>query len=397
MVTVFKKEKIYPDGEKLILKGSSINPLTVDTRKRSIKAVATRRRNLALLSYQQKQGTSYNFSMFDSENMVNRLAELKNVVHINPDNVRRCAQRARDSLYDICRCNTFDYFVTLTFDKEKIDRYNDNAVRSAFTRWSYYSRRFLPNMYYVSVPERHKKGQLHFHLLVGGVSSEELGLIHAVNKKTGMLMYTTKGKHRGNPIYNVTGWQYGWSTATKIIEQNATKHYICKYITKQSYDLFFYNKKRYYVSRNIHRPDIIREIFTDSTVWCIDFDKYDIEYFSLHKQYGVFVSRAPRPSRVRFLAPGYTIHQALPLYNPFDRQTLKRGYITQTMRKSLLDELAYPERYCKLPPKKEDYIIPSDYDDSVQRGIEFGRRLVSNGEPLLFYSDSDLASLSDIF
>lgn len=42
-------------------------------------------------------------------------------------NVYRSANRARQALYDICRCNEFQFFVTWTLDPEKVERLNDNV------------------------------------------------------------------------------------------------------------------------------------------------------------------------------------------------------------------------------------------------------------------------------
>lgn len=37
--------------------------------------------------------------------------------------------RAKAALRDICMCNSFTYFFTWTFSPEKIDRYDDEAIR----------------------------------------------------------------------------------------------------------------------------------------------------------------------------------------------------------------------------------------------------------------------------
>ena len=107
----------------------------------------------------------------------------------NVQNILRSAHRSRNALYDICRCNDFQYFVTWTFDKEKIDRLDDNKVKRKFTQFLNYLRKKFPQMYYVAVPEYHKYGGLHFHLLIGGVTMEELKAVPARYEKR-------KGRHK---------------------------------------------------------------------------------------------------------------------------------------------------------------------------------------------------------
>ncbi len=60
-------------------------------------------------------------------------------------------------------------------------------------------------------------------------------------------------------MYNVGAWKLGFSTATKIHSQAATKAYICKYISKGGMDTRFYNAKRYWASRNVERPEEVKE------------------------------------------------------------------------------------------------------------------------------------------
>ena len=133
--------------------------------------------------------------------------------------------RSKNNLMDILQCNEFNFFVTLTFDKNKIDRLDDNKTRKIFTQWVSNIQRDLPNLIYVAVPEYHKKGGLHFHLLIGGVTAEDLGLVNS-----GKVVKSSRCK--GQIIYNVSKWnRKGFSTATEILDNNAVKFYLSKYLT----------------------------------------------------------------------------------------------------------------------------------------------------------------------
>lgn len=252
MEVTFLKQKSYTDGtEVLILKNGL---LAIDTRKAQLKASTTKRLNKINRENKRKKLISeYNKinNLVISETDKRRLEIIRlKLIERNFDNIRRSANRAKQELYDICKCNNFDYFVTLTFDKEKIDRLDDNATRQKYTRWAESMRKKFPSMYFVTAAEYHKKGGLHFHLLVGGIDFDSL--------QPEFWRKQTKGKNKGEPIYKINAWGAGFSTMTRIISQSATKHYICKYISKQHFDERFFNKKRYYTSHNIKRP-IIRK------------------------------------------------------------------------------------------------------------------------------------------
>lgn len=200
----------------------------------------------------------------------------------NLQNMCRSASRSRQALYDICRCNDFDFFVTFTYDNEKIDRYNDRQVKRKFTQWINDTRKKFPNMFYVAVPEYHKKGALHFHLLVGGVTFEELKCVPARNKR-GRLIFK-----KGKQIFNVTAWKWGYSTLSIIENKEASKHYICKYISKQHYDDRFFNKRRYYTSYNIRRPEIEKQcVSVERCLDGIDDNVFAVEYLDSKMNYVV--------------------------------------------------------------------------------------------------------------
>lgn len=199
------------------------------------------------------------------------------------ENAVRSMNRSKNNLMDILKSNDFNFFVTLTFDKNKIDRLDDNKTRKSFTQWVANIQRDLPNLYYVAVPEYHKKGGLHFHLLFGGTTAEDLGLVDS-----GKIVKS--GKCKGQTIYNVSKWNNkGFSTATKILDVNAVKYYLSKYLTKGKVDPRFFGKKRFYVSRNIKRPQVEKNTFPCTDTFNI-FDSiikedYNIDYEDSKKEY----------------------------------------------------------------------------------------------------------------
>ena len=73
----------------------------------------------------------------------------------------------------------------------------------------------------------------------------------------------TKGLHEQKPtdgvrIFHITGFKLGYTTASRIVSEEACKHYVKKYISKSiglSTSAF---KKRFYYTHNLNVPEIVK-------------------------------------------------------------------------------------------------------------------------------------------
>lgn len=149
--------------------------------------------------------------------------------------------RALNKIYDISRSNRWEWFVTLTFNKDVVDRYDYSAVTKKLSKWlNNLKSRCAGDMKYIIVPERHKDGAFHFH----GLFAECGGL---------QIIYSGHNDKKGNPIYNFDNYKLGFSTATKVQTNEAVTKYITKYTTK---DLMEHTKgkRKYWCSKNVERP-----------------------------------------------------------------------------------------------------------------------------------------------
>ena len=275
----FVTRKLYNDGtEKFIIK----NGYSPNTEKMQ----RAKRRKRLLKEIELKSITPQGQLDFESmQKYEKKKAEFDRKYASKLENAVRSMNRSKNNLIDILKSNEFNFFVTLTFDKTKIDRLDDNKTRKAFTQWANNITRNLPNLIYVAVPEYHKKGGLHFHLLIGGATAEDLGLEDSGKR-------VKSGRCKGQIIFNVSKWnRKGFSTATEILDINAVKFYLSKYLTKSKVDPRFYNKKRFYVSRNIKRPQVEKFAFPCTDTFDI-FDSiikedYNIDYEDTKKEYCV--------------------------------------------------------------------------------------------------------------
>lgn len=135
------------------------------------------------------------------------------------DDMLRSMRRARAQLRRLALANGFEYFVTLTLDPERIDRYDGGAVVRALNQWcgNMVARHGLR---YILVPERHKDGAFHFHGFMGG---------------PGLAAADSGIQWDGRPVYNLPQWRLGFSTAQRLYgEYSAAVGYCCKYIGKQA-------------------------------------------------------------------------------------------------------------------------------------------------------------------
>lgn len=156
------------------------------------------------------------------------------------------ARRAVQKVYDLAQSNRFDYFLTLTFDGAKLDRYDYDSCSEAVKMFTDIMRH--NGNTWVIVPEQHKDGAYHFHALVSG----SLSLTEAIDPYTGRKIFD---KH-GRQVFNVNNYRYGHTTATQITDPARAATYIAKYLTKEIQ--VPKGRKRYWASRGLCTPTIER-------------------------------------------------------------------------------------------------------------------------------------------
>lgn len=134
------------------------------------------------------------------------------------ENMLRSMRRARAKLRRLALANDFRYFVTLTLDASKIDRYDGQAVVKALSRWADNMVRRC-GLRYILVPELHKDGAFHFHGFLSG---------------DGLKVVDSGVEWDNRPVFNLPQWGFGFSTAQELYgDYHAAVGYCCKYIGKQ--------------------------------------------------------------------------------------------------------------------------------------------------------------------
>ena len=134
--------------------------------------------------------------------IINDMKEFKN----SDKSTMFSINRSKRNLYHIARSNKWDYFITLTFNRNDTDASNYDEVSKKVTNWLKNMKcRFAPDLMYLVVPELHKDGiNYHFHGLLSNIGNLEISDSGKIDKRSGKV------------IYNLPCWKWGFSTATLI-------------------------------------------------------------------------------------------------------------------------------------------------------------------------------------
>lgn len=182
------------------------------------------------------------------------------------EKTRKYLKRVKTNIVNLAfNYDNWEYFITLTFDFRKVGEYSHEKAIELLTKWINNQKHQNIDMKYLLVPEFHKSGRLHFHGLVADVPKWKFE--KSINPNTGKPI-----KQNGLQIYNLTNYKLGFTTISKIQDQEKVSNYISKYATKELITLK--NKKRYWYSRNLEKPkteylyleDNLSDYFKDSDI-----------------------------------------------------------------------------------------------------------------------------------
>lgn len=166
-----------------------------------------------------------------------------NKCSVNDNKLENNISRAKSKIFEYSMCNDFDYFVTLTLDPEKYDRFNlKEYIQKLGKFFRNYNRLHNTKIKYLLIPEQHKDGAWHLHGLIKGILSK-----HLIKNKNGYLdwgHYTSR---------------FGYMSLGTIKDKEACAKYITKYITKDmSNTIKELNAKCYYCSKGLKVAEEIK-------------------------------------------------------------------------------------------------------------------------------------------
>ena len=173
-------------------------------------------------------------------------ANFKRSRDVNDSKLSNNVIRARTRVFDLAICNDFEYFITLTINKEKLDRYElKEYIKKLGQFIRDYRKKYEVDIQYLLIPEKHKNGAWHMHGLIKGIPREHLYI-----NENGYLDWENYKK------------RFGWCSIDKIKNKEAISKYITKYVRK-SFDtdrgITEKESKLYYSSRGLKRPQKKKE------------------------------------------------------------------------------------------------------------------------------------------
>lgn len=163
---------------------------------------------------------------------------------INVRSKKVASNRAKNKVYELARANSWDWFLTFTFDREKVDSSNYDETLKKIRKWlNNQKERFAPDLKYIIIPELHAD-KVHYHF-------------HGLLADCGNMKFVDSGhKKKGETIYNLESFKFGFTTATRVKDTGRVASYIVKYMTKELTDSLN-GHHRYLSSRNLKKPEIV--------------------------------------------------------------------------------------------------------------------------------------------
>ena len=163
---------------------------------------------------------------------------------VNDEKMLQNISRAKSKIREYGLCNDWDYFVTLTLDKNKFDRYDLTGFQKSLSKFlNNYNSRYKTKIKYLLIPERHKDGAWHMHGLIYGLPIDHL-------------------KTNGNGFYDWSAYRekFGFISMDHIKSKEKVSYYILKYVGKDfGQSITALNAKLYYCSTGLKTAETIKK------------------------------------------------------------------------------------------------------------------------------------------
>lgn len=168
-------------------------------------------------------------------------------------------RRTKNRIKELVLCNDWEYFITLTLDPKKYDRYDLAKFNKDLTQYIRDLRKkYSANIKYMLIPEQHHDGAWHMHGFLMGLPKEEL---EPFSREQFLPYYILNKLDAGEEIYNWVGYQnkFGNCDIEPIRDKERASSYVTKYVTKDlENSIEELNAKMYYCSRGLKRAEEIK-------------------------------------------------------------------------------------------------------------------------------------------
>ena len=134
------------------------------------------------------------------------------------ERLSQSVSRTRAKIFELALCNPFEWFVTLTLDNKKRDRFDLAGFRKALSQFIRDENKKRPEaqkIEYLLIPEQHQDGAWHMHGLFMGLTDSDL----------------SPNKH-GYLDWKKYSQRFGFFSCSRIKSHEKCSAYITKYVTK---------------------------------------------------------------------------------------------------------------------------------------------------------------------
>lgn len=215
--------------------------------------------------------------------------------------------RTKRRIKEICLCNDFEYFVTMTVSS-KIEQYNRFDLEDCVDnckKFMHKLKRKSNEFKFIFIIEEHKKGGYHFHGMMKNLPEGDI--------------YTNQNGYLSSHILD----GLGFNSFDKVQDYNRCCNYITKYITKNC--LRTDNGQIYFCSRGLKKPQEefminqdLKQIFGDNVFENEYCQKKDFDITTLSEQQKLKLNRYFNENDEYFQNDDNCITNWLQLFTNFD-------------------------------------------------------------------------------
>lgn len=165
--------------------------------------------------------------------------------------------RSRSMVLQYALCNQWDYFITITVDPSRFNRYELGPIWRYMSQWFRDYRKISSGFRYLLVPELHKDGAWHFHGFVAGVRPCDLSQFVPG-------LHPQKLIDAGYLNFGLLSSAVGYVSMGELRDSVAAAFYVTKYITKEHANDDFY-EHLYYCSQGLCTARPVADCYTYSS------------------------------------------------------------------------------------------------------------------------------------
>jgi hypothetical protein len=170
------------------------------------------------------------------------------------NNIRRSIR----TVEELAACNPWEWWITLTLDEAKQNRYDIDEYKKSLAQWLRDQRKKkVQNLRYLLIPEQHKDGAWHMHGFITGLLADDLRKDWQSEFAT-LPKYIRESLAAGNELYWWPEYlkRFGYCTIEPIRSQAACASYCTKYMKKAiDGNMIQSGKSLYLASQGLQRAE----------------------------------------------------------------------------------------------------------------------------------------------